>query len=67
MTTTLLSEQSTESPKEHEVVSSRFQTIEYCLPKTELLKIEAMPSPEVISSRFETVEYFLPQTEILKT
>ena len=36
ITVTLASEQSTELSKGPEVVSSRFQTVEYCLPKTEL-------------------------------
>jgi hypothetical protein len=44
---TLVSEQSTELSKGHEVVSSRFRTVEYCLPKTELLKTEVVPSPGV--------------------
>ena len=35
ITVTLASEQSTEFSKGPEVVSSRFQIVEYCLPKTE--------------------------------
>ncbi len=47
-----------------EVVSSRFQTVEYCLPKAELLKTGFVPSPEVVSSHFKILEYCLPQTKL---
>ena len=36
MTVTLVSEQSIELPKGHEIVSSRFRTVEYYLPQTKL-------------------------------
>ena len=49
ITTTLVSEQSTKLYKGLEVVSSCFRTVEYRLPKTELLGIEAVSSKEVIS------------------
>jgi hypothetical protein len=62
---TLVSELSTELSKRPEDVSSRFQNVEYCLPKTELQKTEVVSSLEVVSSSFKTVEYCLPQTEIL--
>ena len=65
ITVTLVSEQSTELSKGPEVVSSRFRTVEFCLPKKELLKAEVVPSSEVVSSRFTILEYGLPQTEIL--
>ncbi len=58
VTVTLASEQSIELSKGHEVVSYRFRTLEYCLPKT-----EAVSSSEVVSSRFRAVEYCLPKTE----
>jgi len=64
ITVTLVSEQSTDLSKGHEVVSSSFRIVEYCLPKTELLKTEVVSSPEVISYRFKIVTYCLPQTEL---
>ena len=53
---TLVSDQSTESSKGHEVVSSRFRTLECCLPKPELLKTEGVSSLEVVSSRSKVLE-----------
>ena len=61
----MVSKQSIELSKEPEVVSSRFRTVEYCLPKSELLKNEDVPSSEVVSFRFKIMEYCLPQAEIL--
>ena len=66
ISSTLVSEQTTELSPGPEVVSSRFQTMEYCLPKTELLKTKVMLSLEVVSSRFKTMVYCLPQTELLR-
>ena len=66
ITFTLVSEVSAELSKGPRVVSSRFRTGEYCLPKTELLKTEFMSSLKVVSSRFENLEYCLPQTEMLR-
>ncbi len=53
---TFVSEQSTDLSKVPKVVSSRFQTVKYCLPKIELMKTEVMSSLEVVSSRIKTVE-----------
>ena len=61
---TLVLEQSTELSKGPEDVSSRFQTVEYCLPKSELLKTEVVPSHAVVSSHFKILEYCLPQNEL---
>jgi hypothetical protein len=61
---TLVSEQSTKLSKGHEALASRFLTLEYCLPKTELQKTEVVPSPEVVSSLFKILEYCLPQVEL---
>ena len=66
ITITLVSEQSTELSKGLEEESSRFRTVEYCLPKSELLETENVSSHEVVSSRFTILEYFFPRTEILK-
>jgi hypothetical protein len=62
---TLVPKQSTELAKGLEVVSSRFRTLEYCLPKTELPKTEVVSSHEVVSSRSKILEYGLPRAEIL--
>ena len=56
ITHTMVSEPSTEMSNGLEVVSSRFRTMEYCLPKNELLKTEAVPSLEVVTSRFQILE-----------
>ena len=65
ITITLVSEQSTELSKGPEVVSSRFRTVEYCLPKTKKKKkTEVVSSLEVVSSRFKILEYCLPQTKL---
>ena len=58
---TLVSEQSTELSKGPKVVSSRFRTVEYCLPKPELLKTKAFSSHEAVSSRLQNLECCLPQ------
>ena len=50
ITVTMVSEQTTELSKRPEVVSSRFRTMEYCLPKTELMEVEVVPLPKVVSS-----------------
>ena len=50
ITITLVSDKSTELSKGRKVVSSRFQTVEYCLPKTKILKTEDVSSTKVVSS-----------------
>ena len=64
ITITFVSEQSTELSKGCEVVSARFQTVEYCLPKNKLSKTEDVSSREVVSSRSKILEYYLPRIEI---
>jgi len=49
---TLVLEQSTKLSQGPKVVSSRFLNVAYCLPTTELLKTEVVPSLEVVSSHF---------------
>ena len=49
-TVAFVSEQSTKLSVGLEVVSSRILTVEYCLPKTELLKTGVVSSLEVVFS-----------------
>ena len=51
ITISLFSEHFTELTKGVEVGSSRFQNVEYCLPKTEILKYEVVSSTEVVSPK----------------
>ena len=64
ITITLVTEQSTESSKRLKGVSSRFRTVEYWLPKTELLKTEVVSSHEVVFSRLKILECCLQQIEL---